>query len=64
MTDDRKRKRIGAWCIETYDHLKTGPYLQIDLGEQKSIQFIATQGKWGRRMFLTPARDQFCVAEN
>ena len=46
MTDDRKRKRIGAWCIETYDHLKTGPYLQIDFGEQKNIQYIATQGRW------------------
>eukprot|EP00112_Aurelia_sp_Birch-Aquarium-sp1_P008961 Seg2002.8 transcript_id=Seg2002.8/GoldUCD/mRNA.D3Y31 product="Astacin-like metalloendopeptidase" protein_id=Seg2002.8/GoldUCD/D3Y31 len=45
MKDDHKKKRIGAWCIETYEHLKAGPYLQIDFGEQKNIQYIATQGR-------------------
>lgn len=48
MKDDHKKKRIGAWCIETYEHLKAGPYLQIDFGEQKNIQYIATQGRWIR----------------
>jgi len=43
--DDHTNKRIGAWCPATHDIAKSdNGYLQVDLGSQKTINYIATQG--------------------
>eukprot|EP00795_Rhopilema_esculentum_P001296 gene1296-15684_t len=42
--DDADKKRIAAWCAKTWKH-KLGPYIEIDLGSQKKIKYIATQGR-------------------
>lgn len=38
--DDQDNKRIGAWCAEDRDN----QWLQIDLGQTKTVRGIATQG--------------------
>ena len=38
--DDQDNKRIGAWCAEVRDN----QWLQIDLGQTKTVKGIATQG--------------------
>lgn len=39
--DDQDNKRIGAWCAEDRDN----QWLQIDLGQTKTVRGIATQGR-------------------
>eukprot|EP00794_Sanderia_malayensis_P006292 gene6292-7014_t len=43
--DDYDNKRIAAWCVKTWDDFRAGQYLEIDLLNQKNIQYIATQGR-------------------
>nr|XP_047126379.1 zinc metalloproteinase nas-15-like isoform X2 [Hydra vulgaris]XP_047126380.1 zinc metalloproteinase nas-15-like isoform X3 [Hydra vulgaris] len=45
--DDHKNKRIGAWCAASHEQVgsKNG-YVQVDLGSQKTINYIATQGRF------------------
>lgn len=38
--DDQDNKRIGAWCADDRDN----QWLQIDLGQTKTVRGIATQG--------------------
>lgn len=46
FTDDHTNHKIGAWCVQSQKLLKAGgQYLQVDLGLQKNIQYIATQGR-------------------
>ena len=46
MGDDFDKKRIGAFCSSSHDAAKSSTgYLQVDLGQQKTINYIATQGK-------------------
>lgn len=42
--DDYDNKRIAAWCVGSWDDFKRNPYIQIDLGRTRNIQYIATQG--------------------
>jgi len=46
MTDDYTNRRIGSWCAASHDsaNSKDG-YVQVDLGQQKTIRYIATQGR-------------------
>ncbi|XP_065684758.1 zinc metalloproteinase nas-14 isoform X2 [Hydra vulgaris] len=45
--DDHTNKRIGAWCAASHEQIgsKNG-YVQVDLGSQKTINYIATQGRF------------------
>merc|ERR1712048_149793 len=45
--DDYDQKRIGAWCAASHDSAKSDSqgYVQVDLGQQKTITYIATQGR-------------------
>jgi len=46
MGDDFDDKRIGAFCSSSHDAAKSSTgYLQVDLGQQKTINYIATQGR-------------------
>jgi len=46
MADDYNNKRIGAWCAASHDSAKSADgYVQVDLGQQKTISYIATQGR-------------------
>ena len=45
MSDDFDEKRIGAFCSSSHDAARSqNGYLQVDLGQQKTINYIATQG--------------------
>lgn len=44
LMDNPKSNHIGAWCASSLAD-KNSSWLQVDLGEQKSISFIATQGR-------------------
>ena len=41
LTDDPKSKKIGAWCAAGSGK---GSWLQVDLGKNRTIGYIATQG--------------------
>jgi len=44
--DDHDKKRIGAWCSASHDQAKSKDgYVQVDLGQRKTIRYIATQGR-------------------
>jgi len=44
--DDYDNKRIGAWCSASHDQAKSKDgYVQVDLGQRKTIRYIATQGR-------------------
>lgn len=44
--DDHTNKRIGAWCAESHDSARSANgYVQVDLGQRKTITYIATQGR-------------------
>ncbi|XP_065065364.1 uncharacterized protein LOC135691427 isoform X2 [Rhopilema esculentum] len=42
LTDDPKSKKIGAWCAAGSGK---GSWLQVDLGKNRTIGYIATQGR-------------------
>eukprot|EP00795_Rhopilema_esculentum_P001751 gene1751-16235_t len=43
--DDHDNKRIAAWCVKSWDDFRQNPYIQVDLGTTKNVQYIATQGR-------------------
>jgi len=45
MPDNSTSKRIGSWCSNSYDDAKTD-FLQVDLGQMRTITYIATQGRY------------------
>ena len=40
LTDELKTKRVGAWCAAT----PKNQWLQVDLGSDKYITAVGTQG--------------------
>ncbi|XP_065668825.1 zinc metalloproteinase nas-14 isoform X4 [Hydra vulgaris] len=45
--DDHTNKRIGAWCAASHEQVSSkNGYVQVDLGSQKTINYIATQGRF------------------
>ena len=54
------RRGRGAWCPKTTDN--RGDYLQIDMGAQRTVCAVATQGRarygeWTKRYKLSLSRD-------
>jgi len=45
LHDDHTNKRIAAWCVASWDDFRKNPFIQVDLGRRRSIQYIATQGR-------------------
>merc|ERR1712168_1202556 len=45
--DDYDNKRIAAWCASSHDQARNDRenYVQVDLGQQKQVTYIATQGR-------------------
>ena len=45
MADDFTNLRIGAWCAASHNSARSADgYVQVDLGQQRTISYIATQG--------------------
>ena len=45
--DDHQKKRIGAWCAASHDQVGSADgYIQVDFGSQRTINYIATQGRF------------------
>ena len=55
--DDHDNKRIAAWCVGSWDDFKRDPYIQVDLGSSKNIQYIATQGIYSQIFVSKSALD-------